>query len=140
MKVKIAGTMVLLAATATVFATTNTSLHNFQKSAIHGVADIVESADSRLNLHMEFVGLEPGTLYVARMENTTCNNIQNQVPVQLNGLYVATFVESNPYGSYSSVLKGLPQQAHGARSVILYNANIDSEQQQVETLYCQNIG
>ena len=140
MKARIAGMMVLLAGTATVFAATHSSLNQTLKPGISGVADIVEGLDKRMNMEMEFVGLEPNTLYVARMESSSCQNIPKQVSTQPNGLYVATYIESNQYGTYSSVLKGLPQQAHGAQSVVLYNASIDPEEQQAATVYCQNIG
>ena len=140
MKAKIAGMMVLLAGTATVFAATHSSLNETPKLTVSGVADIIESIDSRMNMEMEFVGLEPNTLYVARMENTTCNNIKGKVSTQPNGLYVATYIESNQYGTYSSILKGLPKQAHAAQSVVLYSASVDPDQQHVETVYCQNIG
>jgi hypothetical protein len=140
MKAKIAGMMVLLAGTATVFAATHSSLNETVKPGITGVADLVQDMNNRLNMEMEFVGLEPNTLYVARMENSSCENISGQASTQPNGLYVATYIESNQFGSYSSVFNGLPARAQEAQSVVLYSAEDDSQDGKFTTVHCQNIG
>lgn len=140
MKAKIAGMMVLLAGTATVFAATHSSLNETVKPGIAGVADLVQDIDNRMNMEMEFVGLKPNTLYVARMEYSSCQYLPSQATTQPNGLFVATYIESNQFGTYSSVLEGLPVRAQEAQSVVLYSAEDDSQDGKFTTVHCQNIG
>lgn len=139
-KTKIAGIIMLLAGTATVFATTHKPLSVDSRLSIHGAAGFIEPGDAGIGLEMEFVGLQPGSLYVARLENATCSEIPKKVPGLSNGISVAMFVESNIYGAYSSVLRELPKEAKAAQSIALYKENGDSREREVVTVYCQNIG
>lgn len=139
MKTKIAGAMILLAGTATVFAATHVTLNKEQHGTnVSGIAAFVDGIDKKLTMEMEFVGLQPGNIYLARLENTSCRNLFRQSTSLSNGLQVAMFVESNQFGSYSTVMKGLPSDAKDAKSVALYK-DVESNDG-VNTVYCINLG
>lgn len=138
MKTKIAGAMILLAGTATVFAATHATLKEKQGTNISGIAAFVDGIDKKLTMEMEFVGLQPGSLYLARLENTACQDLARQSLSLSNGTHVAMFVEPNQFGSYNTVMKGLPVSARDAKSVALYE-DVDSDDA-VNTVHCVNLG
>lgn len=140
MNAKIAGVLIFLAGTATVFAATHSSINDNGKSQVSGIADFVSGIDKELNMEMEFVGLQPNSLYVARLENTACQNLPREASRLPNGQFVATFVESNQFGSYSNIIKGLPAYAENSRSVALYSDSDTDENNGIKTVYCVNLG
>lgn len=139
MNKKIAGILIFLAGTATVFAATHAKLNENSGSDISGIAGFV-GVGTEINIEMEFVGLEPNNLYVARLENTACQNLSNTASALSSGLHVAAFVESNQFGAYSNILKGLPAQAREARSVALYSDAGTESGNGYATAYCVDLG
>jgi len=139
MKTKIAGIMIMLAGTATVFAATHKSLNSDSLSDVSGTAGFFKTINEELSLEMEFVGLQPNDLYVVRLENSGCQSLPARVSAFPSGLAVAMFVEPNDFGSYSAVMKGLPSYAETAHSIALYKTS-DAPHGEIETVYCQNIG
>ena len=140
MNVKIAGVLIFLAGTATVFAATHASLNENNETRISGIAGFVDGVGNQLNMEMEFVGLQPNSLYVARLENTLCQNISANVSSLPGGEHVAAFVESNQFGAYSNILKGLPDQVMTAQSVALYSDFSAGQSGGVSTVYCVDLG
>ena len=140
MKTKLLGTMILLAGTATVFAATHSSLNENAKPGISGVADITESLENRLRMELELVGLEPNTQYIARLENFACSDLPKKVSGVPSELFVATYIKSNQFGSYSTVFNGLPTYAKNTRSVALYSDTNSQENIELETVYCLTLG
>ena len=139
MKTKIAGVMMLLAGTATVFAATHATLNKEEHDInVSGIAAFVDGIDKKLTMEMEFVGLQPGNIYLARLENTSCRNLFRQSTSLSSGTHVAMFVESNQFGSYSTLMKGLPSNARDAKSVALYKDEESNDG--VKTVYCINLG
>ena len=140
MKMKIAGVLVLLAGTATVFAATHKSLNTDIKPGVSGVAGIVEGLENEFNLEMELVGLKPNAQYIARLENSTCGDLPDNVAAMPDNLFVATYIESNKFGSYSTVFNGLPEYAKNARSVALYSDSGSQVGAGLENVYCLDLG
>ena len=140
MNAKIAGVLIFLAGTATVFATTHASLTKDNKSQISGVASFISGFGKEINMEMEFVGLQPNGEYVARLENKTCQNLPSQAPTLSGGTYIAAFVQSNKYGSYSEFLKGLPGNIKSAKSVALYSNVSGGDANTISTVYCIDLG
>ena len=132
--------MVLLAGTATVFAASHKSIGVDSELDVNGVAGFIETGGKELGLEMEFVGLQPNSLYVARLENSACQNIPKKISAFPNGLSIAMFVESNAFGSYSTVMNRLPADAMAAQSVALYKESGNSQDGEIVTVYCKNIG
>ena len=135
---KLIGVLIFLTGTATVFAATHASLEESKQTHISGAAGFVAGVNDKLNMEMEFIGLEANTLYVARMENLSCESLPARSSGMPNGMQVATFVESNQFGSYSSLIKGLPENSRNARSVALYH-NTDLEGS-VAKAFCVDLG
>ena len=140
MKVKIAGIVVLLAGTATVFAATHKSLDVDTRPGVSGVAGIVKGMENELRMEMELVGLKPNAQYIARLENSACSDLPANVAAMPSELFVATYIESNQFGSYSTVFNGLPEYAKNARSVALYRDNGNQGSTELENVYCLNLG
>ena len=140
MKAKIVGMVVLLAGTATVFAATHKSIGVDDELDVNGVAGFIETGSKGLGLEMEFVGLQPNSLYVARLENSACQNLPKKISAFPNGPSIAMFVESNAFGTYSTVMSRLPADAKATQSVALYKERGDSQDEEIVTVYCKNIG
>ena len=135
---KLAGVLIFVAGTATVFAATHATLEESKQSSISGVAGFVAGINDVLNMEMEFTGLKANSLYVAKLENQSCQNLPQRSSAIPAGLQVATFVESNQFSSYSALMKGLPEYSRSAKSVALYN-NTDV-QGGFETAFCIDLG
>jgi hypothetical protein len=133
MKAKIVGFLLFLAGTATVFAATHVSLYKDANSTISGVAGISEGLGMELKLEMEIVGLKPNAVYVAKIGSASCQS-------QNNGTGIAAFIVANDFGSYSSVMRGMPTSVKTARSINLYSDNSDQSRIDVENVYCLELG
>ncbi|WP_455220494.1 hypothetical protein [Kaarinaea lacus] len=140
MKLKIAGVLVLVAGTATVFAATHKSLNVDKTPGVNGVAGFVQGLGNELRMEMELVGLQPNTQYIARLENSTCQNLPNKVTSLPSELFVAAYIESNQFGSYSAIFNGLPKYAKNAHSVAVYSETGDQGNIEMNTVYCLNLG
>jgi hypothetical protein len=140
MKLKIAGVMVLVAGTATVFAATHKSLNVDTMPSVSGVAGFVNGLGKELRMEMEMVGLQPNTQYIARLENNTCQTLPVKVTTLPTELFVATYIESNQFGSYSTIFNGLPKHAENARSVAIYSETGKAGEVELNNVYCMNLG
>jgi len=140
MKVKIAGIIALLAGTATVFAATHKSLNIEPESSVNGVAGIVKGLDDKWSIEMELVGLQPNTQYIVRLENTACQNLPDKPSASPGRLFVATYIESNQFGTLSTLFEGLPEYAKNAHSVALYSESNNQDNVQLKNVHCLNLG
>ncbi|MCI0507484.1 MAG: hypothetical protein L0Z73_15425 [Gammaproteobacteria bacterium] len=140
MKLKIAGVLILVAGTASVFATTHKSLNVEPLPAISGVASLVDGLGKELNMEMELVGLQPNSQYIARLENSACQKLPGEATAIPAELFVATYIESNQFGSYSAKFNGLPKYAEAARSVAIYSEAGEAGEVALNNVYCMNLG
>ena len=122
--------MIFIAGTATVYATTSVSFDNNIMPEISGVAGITEGLKNELKLEMEIVGLKPNALYVAKIDYAACREHTKET-------VAAAFITANNYGSYSTVMKGMPGAVKTAQSVTLYSAHTQTN---LEEVYCIDLG